>query len=538
VTREVHPREAKARLHSDGEVAFLDVREAGEFGEGHPLFAVPCPYSRLELMVGALVPNLRVPVLVIDGGDGVAERAARRLASLGYGDVSIVAGGAPGWTAAGFTLLKGVNVPSKTLGELAEAAWHPRMVDAATLAGWRRQGCAFRLFDARPPAEFAKMNVPGATCLPNGELAHRFAIAGADRETPVVVNCAGRTRGIVGAIGLCLAGIENPVFALENGTQGWALAGETLERGSRPEQFPELDPEALGESATRARRLAGAQSIPWIDAEALDGFRRDSGRTTYLFDVRSAGEYERGHLPGAVHAPGGQLVQATDQWIGIRRARVVLADDTGLRATLAAFWLRQMGFDVHVLASASPPPLRGRDREGRSAPAAILYHRALPRILPREVAAGIAAGTHRLFDLRSSLEHRTAHPAGAVWTIRPKLGFPPTPALPRKGGGGALVLLADEPGIAALAAIDLAELGDDDVRLLDGGMQAWRDTGFPVESSPDRPSPEEAIDFLRFVHDRHDGNLEASRQYLAWEHGLVAQLDADERAEFRLVQPF
>jgi 3-mercaptopyruvate sulfurtransferase SseA len=101
-----------------------------------------------------------------------------------------------------------------------------------------------------------------------------------------------------------------------------------------------------------------------------------------------------------------------------------------------------------------------------------------------------------------------------------------------------LVLLADDPGIAALAAIDLAALGYKDVRLLDGGLQGWCDAGLPIESSPDCPSPDEAIDFLRFVHDRHDGNLEASRQYLAWEEGLVAQLDAEERAEFRLTEPY
>jgi rhodanese-related sulfurtransferase len=336
VTRSIDPREAKARLHSGGEVAFLDLREAGEFGEGHPLFAVPCPYSRLELMVGGLVPNARVPVLTIDGGDGVGERAARRLERLGYEDVATVAGGTPGWAAAGFTLFKGVNVPSKTLGELAEAAWHPRMVDAATLARWRREGRGFRLFDARPPAEFAKMNVPGAACLPNGELAHRFAAAVPDRETPVVVNCAGRTRGIVGAIGLRLAGIVNPVFALENGTQGWALAGETLDRGSHAEPYPELDDHERAECWARARRLAEARGIPCIGLDALDMFRNDTERTTYLFDVRSAGEYEAGHLPGADYAPGGQLAQATDQWIGVRRARVVLADDTGLRATTSA----------------------------------------------------------------------------------------------------------------------------------------------------------------------------------------------------------
>ena len=185
------------------------------------------------------------------------------------------------------------------------------------------------------------------------------------------------------------------------------------------------------------------------------------------------------------------------------------------------------------------PPLRGRVGEGGHAPDTVRFNQGLSRISPREAAVGIAAGTHRLLDLRLSQDYREAHPGGAGWTIRPNLAFRPSPALPRKGGGSpqTLVLLADEPEVAALAAIDLAELGLADIRLLDGGMAAWQAAGLPVEASPDRPSPAEAIDFLRFVHDRHDGNLEASRRYLAWEQGLVAQLDEEERAEFRLAIP-
>ena len=56
----------------------------------------------------------------MDNGDGVGEKAANALQKIGYTDVMILEGGAPGWAAAGFTLFKGVNVPSKTFGELVE----------------------------------------------------------------------------------------------------------------------------------------------------------------------------------------------------------------------------------------------------------------------------------------------------------------------------------------------------------------------------------------------------------------------------------
>src|SRR2546430_1919154 len=57
-----------------------------------------------------------------------------------------------------------------------------------------------------------------------------------------------------------------------------------------------------------------------------------------------------GHVPGAVSAPGGQLVQATDQYVGTFNARIVLVDDLDVRAVMTASWLVQMGWnDVFVL---------------------------------------------------------------------------------------------------------------------------------------------------------------------------------------------
>jgi rhodanese-related sulfurtransferase len=191
-----------------------------------------------------------------------------------------------------------VNVPSKTLGELAEAAWHPATVAPETVKRWKSEGKDFRFFDARPPAEYGKMRVPGAVCLPNGELAHRFGAAVPDASTPVVITCAGRTRGLTGAIGLRLAGIMNPVFALENGTQGWALAGESLERGATAEPYPEMDEEARQASRERGRAICNGWGIPAINRDELAAMGIDPSRTTYLFDVRSAEEYRAGHLAG------------------------------------------------------------------------------------------------------------------------------------------------------------------------------------------------------------------------------------------------
>ena len=513
---------AKALIHDGGEIAFLDLREAGEFGEGHPLFAVPCPYSRLETRIAALVPRRAVRVLLIDGNDGndgIAERAARLLAPLGYCAVSWIAGGAPAWEAVGYTLFSGVNVPSKTLGELAEHAWHPRMVDAPTLARWREEGRRFRLFDARPPAEYAKIRVPGAVCVPNGELAHRFpAVAGA---SPVVVTCAGRTRGIIGVLGLRLAGIETPTYALENGTQGWALAGLDLERGNIAAPLQALDDAAVAVTRARAEAVLERHRIPVLGRAEIDVWRADETCTTYLFDVRSTEEAENDPLPAFTPAPSGQLVQATDQWVGVRNARLVLLDDRGLRAAIAAFWLRQLGYEVAVARLDDEM----RSLQASSPPAAIPA--------PRSISASEAlralqfAGGH-LIDVRSSAAFRAGHVDGTLWSIRPRLQ---RLALDRTTPA---CLIGDEADIIALAAQELSDLGFGAVHAVGGGHEALAVAGAQIVASPETPSHDDAIDFLHFVHDRHDGNLDASRRYLAWEQGLIAQLDEAERAEFRL----
>ncbi|WP_342362825.1 rhodanese-like domain-containing protein [Terrarubrum flagellatum] len=520
----IDAKTAKARLHARGEIALLDVREQGQYGEGHPFLAVPCPYSRFENLAPSLVPRRGAPVLLVDDGDGVAERAASALDELGYRDVSWIDGGAPAWAEAGYTLFKGVNLPSKTLGELIELEWRVPHVSADRLDGWRNDGGAFRLFDGRPASEYRKMTIPGSTCFPNGELAHRMDAAIDDETVPVVVNCAGRTRSIIGAAGLKLAGVKNPVYALENGTQGWALSGRELWRGRLAAPLPDMDERAKAASAVRARALAKRCDIPFVDAQHLGLLASDASHTLYMLDVRTADEFAAGSIPGAVWAPAGQLAQATDQWVGVRRARVVLIDDTGLRAAITAVFLRQLNYDVFVFAMDGAKRSPGEIvRADAPAPP------KLPRLPSLSAAEAVALANNGglLIDLRGSMEYRAGHLAGAIWSIRPRLDELPIDAQRS-------IALAGDEAFVALAAKDLIARGISRIAHVAGDITVWRVEGAPVMSSSDEPSDADAIDHLFFTHRRHDGDMADARRYLAWEMGLVAQLDAQERAEYRI----
>jgi rhodanese-related sulfurtransferase len=517
------PAELKRRLGEAGEIALLDVREPGQYGEGHPFLAVPLPYSRLELDAPRLLPCRRTPVVLVDAGDGVAERAARRLARLGYAEIFALEGGAPAWAAAGYTLFRGVNVPSKTLGELVEARLHTPSLSAEGLRRMQAEGAALVQLDGRPVEEYRRMTVPGARCCPNAELAHRLNALVPDPSTPVVVSCAGRTRSIIGAQSLIAAGVPNPVFALENGTQGWELAGLELERGAE-RLYPErLDAASLDASRRQARRLIEAYGLARVDEDRVSAWAADEARSLYCLDVRTPEEFASAHYPLAESAPGGQLVQATDQWIAVRNARIALMDDTGLRAALTALWLRAMGHRPVVV---NPEGPRNSWRpSGRAAEAP--PQPALPVMSPAALRERLRRDAIQVIDLRPSPSFRRGHIAGARWSIRPRLGtLALEPSRP-------LALSAETPALAALAAVDLRELGHEDVFFLAPEAAAWAEAGLALEESA-RPTEAEAIDYLFFVHGRHDGDKAAMRAYLAWEQALVGQLDAQERATFDL----
>lgn len=505
----------KPKLTDGGEIAFIDVREHGQYGEGHPFFSVNVPYSVLETRAEALLPCRSVRCVLFDDGDGVAEKAAALLEALGYADVQVLEGGVASWVAAGFTLFKGVNVPSKTFGELVEHELGTPSISAEDLKSMLDRGEAVTILDGRSPREFNKMSLPGARSCPNAELAYRLRRIVSDPAVPVVVNCAGRTRSIIGAQTLQEFGISNPVFALRNGTQGWMLAGFELERGVAAQALPALSAAELAETRRQADRLIQDFNLATVDEATLQAWLADPGRTTYLLDVRTQEEYEAAHIPGARLAPGGQLVQATDEKVAVRGARIVLSDDTGLRAATTALWLTGMGHQVWILE---------RDASKGSASGPEMTHDAAQDTLALAGLETALAGGAVLLDASRGLDYRDAHVEGARWVTRARLD---RLDLPKETD---IVVTGRSRTLIAGVMKDLRAMGYRRLASVQGTPASWQAANLPMARTPDSPSQEDCIDHLFFVHDRHDGNFEASRRYLAWELGLLDQLDPQERS--------
>lgn len=530
MTRSIDPKTLKSITRDGSELALLDVREDGQFGVGHMLHAVPLPYSTLEMKLHGLVPRSATRVVLVDDGDGVGDRAAARMAAVGYGDVSVLAGGMPAWAQAGYEVFKGVNVPCKAFGEVVEHAAHTPAIDPGELHAMRQAGTKLVILDGRTPEEYRRMSIPGGISVPNAELPYRIHDIAPDPDTTIVVNCAGRTRSIIGAQTLINAGLPNRVVALRGGTMGWRLAGFELDHGSE-RRYPELTPEGEAQALAYANRMKAHWGVKTIGRDTFDGWRADDGRTTYLLDVRSREEYEAGHLPASVFAPGGQLVQGTDQWCGTRGARLVLLDDAAnVRAITTAHWLVQMGWEVYVLRGGL-----GDDATEKGMPKRVDL--GIDTVRPEmmtgaAVQAGLADGSVALADVDVSAEYVQSRLPGAVWGVRPRAAA----LLAKLGGARKIVLYSMHETRARLIAIDLMALTDTPVAILLGGRERWTAEGRPVEPTPPGTLSEaDRIDFLFWVHDRHLGNDQAARDYLAWEEALPAQIEADGDAGFNVL---
>jgi rhodanese-related sulfurtransferase len=515
----------RAMLDDGQELAIIDVREELIFSRNHLLHARSMPLSRFELLVGRLVPRRATRIVLCDDNDGMADRAATILFAAGYGDVSILDGGCAAWEKAGFELFSGVNVPSKAFGEFVEHQSRTPSVGPDELARLMRDGADIVVLDSRPFDEYVRVSIPTATNVPGAELVLRARDAAPSANTMIVVNCAGRTRSIIGAQSLINAGIANKVVALRNGTMGWSLAGHRCDAGSE-RRGPAISAEGLAAAREAGACVVRRFGVKHIDQATLDRWRAESDRRTlYIFDVRDPDEYAARHVAGAVSAPGGQLVQATDQYVGTLNARLVLVDNLDVRAIMTASWLTQMGWtDVYVLAA------EGTETGFPRLP--VLNRAEWPEleITASSLAAMLSSEAATVIDLSSSRNFRRAHIAGAWFAIRSRLDL----ALPKIAGRGTFVLTSEDGLVAALAVEEIAALTGTRPCLLAGGNAAWRQAGYELVAG-DAQMADEPVDLWLKPYERAANTSTAMEEYLAWEVDLLPRIERDGTCHFRHV---
>jgi rhodanese-related sulfurtransferase len=533
---QISAKEVKAILGSPQEYALIDVREEGDFSHGHQLLAINIPLSRLELMTGNLVPCKATPIILVDGGledpAQMGPRARNRLHELGYTDIRIMAGGMKEWRQAGYKVFSGVFVPSKAFGEFVEHAKNTPRLEPEIVKQMVDEKKRMVVLDSRPNNEYRRMNIPTGINVPGGELVYRFEDLASDPDVFVVVNCAGRTRSIIGAQSLLNAGIPNKVVALKGGTMGWELAGLTVERGTTDRYNTNPPSErAKAVAKERAQRVAEKYGVQFVDAATLDSWRKERDtHNLYILDVRQPVEFQAGHMPDSINVQGVTVVQSTDTCVGVRNGRIVLVDDTEVRSIMAASWLVQMGYPrVYVLRGG----ITGAMATGSKAPV-VLGDPKGTAMSPRELQDSLQ-GTNppMVLDLGISRDSRRAHVPGAIWGTRAALSN----AQKRFSDAKSLVLVCDTGPVSLLACSDAAKLWPGArVAYLKGGTQAWVAAGLPVQKGLDATfSPENDVynrPYERALSKEEERN--AMIEYLSWEEGLIEDVIADGDLHFTI----
>jgi rhodanese-related sulfurtransferase len=517
----IDARTLKSWLHDGAEIALLDAREEVPFDLRHILMAACVPLGRVETIVGDSVPRRGARVVWCDDGEGLAARAAARMAELGYTDVSVLSGGIAAWEAAGYRIYSGVHVPSKAFAEVVEHEAGTPWVDAVELDRLIRSGTDMVLFDSRSYEEFHSNSIPTAISVPGAELVYRFHDMVPSKDTLVVVNCGGRTRSIIGAQSLINAGVPNKVVSMQNGTQGWHLAGLKVLKGETA-RAPSVSPAGLTAARAAAARVAAKFGVRSIDQATLDAWTAEADkRSLFVFDVRAPEDYAAGHRPGMKNVPGGQLVQETDRHAAVWGGRIVCVDDDGVRASMTAHWLIQMGWDAVAL---TLPDLSGAT--GPYFPP-VLGLTDVPTLSVNELA-GLPAV---VVDLDWSRSYFDGHIPGAWFAIRARLAED----FARLPEAETIVFTSADGALARLAAAEWHGKAPARVFALEGGTQNWVAAGGKLETGATHLAS--AVEDMRLRAREMPGKVEdAMNAYLSWEIALAEQMASDDDQRFRIIK--
>ena len=521
----ISSQDLKNLLDGDSPFALIDVRESGEYNATHIPGAALIPRRRIEYIIEDSVPFKGTQVVVCDDDGRRAQLGAGTLEKLGYTNVSFLEGGTNRWASNDLPTEWGVNVPSKDFGEMQEVVHHVPEITADDLHQRIENGDKLVILDTRTPEEYHNFCIPGGRSMPGGELALRITDITKDLDpgTTVVINCAGRTRSIMGTRVLQRMGV--PAVGLKNGTSGWLLAGYGLEYGGDRLELPEVSAESRAAAEEYAVRLASEDGVRYLDIPDLQQVLAKRGQeSVYLIDVRTEEEYKAGHIPGFRWFPGGQAVQRSDDIAVVKNATYVFCCDGTARATITASIYRQLGHEnVFAVDGGAPAWQAAGQNLETGVPASSLAGLSAAEASVKKISAQDlnANQPDLVLFVDTSEDFSQGHIPGAKWMTRSWLEVEIADTAPKKDAS-ITVTCRDGRG-STLAAATLQGLGYTNVMALDGGMAAWKKAGLTVEEGlTGIVRPPSDINYLGVS--RSYGEM---MNYLRWETALGEKYAAD-----------
>jgi len=518
MTLKINAETLKSWLSDKDEIAFIDVREIGQHTKGHPFFSISIPYSLFELNLEILIPNKKTKMILLDQNDGISILAYKAATLIGYSNIFILEEGVNGWINYGYKLFDGINVPSKSFGELIEKHFHTPSITAKELNEKQKNNENCIVIDGRPFDEYQNMSIPNSICCPNGELAYSVSSHVKDINTEIIINCAGRTRSIIGAQTLIDLGISNKVKALENGTQGWFLSDLCLDHNKNDFLDVRPDDTELKKIQNKIFKLLIKHSINLIDFSKAQELILDKNKSTFIFNVTNSNK----NMNSIRHVPGGQLVQATDKYIGVWKATVILVDDGDLiRAGTTAIWLKKMGYQVHVLKKEiiNINTLKFKNKF-------LLKEKKLNIF---EIEKFNNFKNTILYDIRSSENFMKIRIKNSIWLNRANLRKVKIKKQQQ------IIIITDEFDKARLVINDFEEMNLGCVI----SLYKWKENELInhsniIDNKPILFPKKDCIDFNFHTYKRHKGSKSHANQYLKWEIGLINKMDKQELSFFNI----
>lgn len=518
----------KNKLITGQEIAIIDVREEDLFANGHPLFAANIAFSKLEIEILNRIPRLDTDIVLYDNAEGLAEKAYEKLIELGYTNASLLKGGLQGWKDAGGELFIDVNSASKAFGEWVEHHKNTPSLSAQEVKQLIDQNENIIIVDARRFDEYNTMSIPHGISVPGAELALHVQDIVRDADTKIIVNCAGRTRSLIGTQSLINVKTPHKIYALRNGTIGWTLAGQNLET-QRSLQYSDYKEKSDKSNILKhARELAGKAGVQLINEQQLQHLQNDPQHTTYIFDVRSEQEYIQAHLPQSRWIAGGQLVQETDHYASVRGARIILIDDQLVRALMTGSWLAQMNWETYVLED----DFSRLFTESGSWTPAVPQNTIEFKVSADTLYNWLATENILVLDFTSSANYKKGHIPSSKWLLRKDISslFENNILSTEQK----IVVTCGSSLLAQYAVPQIQQFTKQPVYVLDGGNNAWKAKGYTVETE-NAEFLSEQIDRYKRPYEGTDNSEKAMNDYLEWEYGLVNQLKSDNTHGFKVV---
>jgi rhodanese-related sulfurtransferase len=485
-------------LYSTGNpFAFIDTRERRDHVNGHWFGSTNIPLSVLSPKIIGFVPEQNFPIHLLDWQDAPSAAAAKQLSKLGY--TNVVRHSTSNPDAFGHGFVKGEYVWSKAFGEvLAHTCGLQEITPADYLAHYKDA----HLFDVRPTAEYAQFTIPGSQSLPNSLLLANMQALKHSGEC-ALLHCAGRTRSIIGACTLKAAGYGGPFVIFKGGTQAWQLDGLEREFNANRIFAQESD------NAKPVKEFLYKWNLKYtqVDQTSLESFV-SMNDTHHLFDVSDDAATGQLANHNIIKISGTNLIQQTDRSIARYHVPVILFDyGSGSRAAFAAYWLQLMGYSVSVVYLSDA-----------------LSNPACQKIQPR-----ILETPHTNYSIDKLFKHRAV--SGKIFDVRSSQAFAQGHLTGSQWQNISELIACDVQSTDEIVVIgnDITH-ANETANLLQ--QHGWKIAGIfdwvSADIEPDQLKTgviDSPVDQSALFAGRHHGNLQDSRDYLAWEEALPEQID-------------